>query len=269
MYGVEKPLPASEDLLCLWVTDLARRVGHAAIRNYLYAVRSLHVDLGLAAPVHGLRLLRMLKGVRRRQVGRVALKRMPITTSILAQLRPLVGDRSFDACCLMSAFSFATAGLLRGKEFAAVRGEPERVPLIGDLTIATASASLHLRVSKTDPFGRGTVVRVAQPAAITDLHRYLALRPRRLPTEPLFALSDGTALPLRSVMRSLRLWLGRAGVDCSGYRGFSFRRGGATSLAEAGVPDRIIKELGRWKSWVYSIYIATPEHRIIDAAAAM
>lgn len=244
-------------------------MGYAAIRNYLYAVRSLHVDLGLAAPVHGLRLKRMLQGVRRRQAGRVSLKRMPITTGIIALLRPLVGGRTFDSCCLMAAFSFASAGLLRGKEFGAVTGERDRVPLIGDLSLSTNSATLRLRISKTDPFGRGTVVRVAQPAAMIDLHRYLAFRPHRRASEPLFALSDGTALPLRSVMRSLRLWLGRAGVDCSGYRGFSFRRGGATSLAEAGVPDRMIKELGRWKSWVYSIYIATPEHRIIDAAAAM
>ena len=32
------------------------------------------------------------------------------------------------------------------------------------------------------------------------------------------------------------------------YKGHSFRRGGATSLARVGVADSVIKTMGRWKS---------------------
>jgi hypothetical protein len=35
----------------------------------------------------------------------------------------------------------------------------------------------------------------------------------------------------------------------------SFRKGGATALAESGVPDRVIQELGRWKSFAYQRYV--------------
>lgn len=269
LYGLRRPLPVSEDVLCLWVADLARRVGHSTIRLYLYAVRSLHVDLGLAEPLHGVRLERVLRGVQRQQAGRPKRKRLPITIDIIDRVRDAYKPTTLDDCCMMAAFSFATAGLLRGKEFAAVPGEPDRVPLVRDLSITTSSATLRLRTSKTDPFGRGALVRVAQPAAISDLHRYISMRPALLPEAPLFATTDGKPLPLRRVMAALRVLLHRAGIDTTGWRGLSFRRGGATSLAVAGVPDRMIKELGRWRSWIYSTYIETGEQPLLLAAASM
>jgi hypothetical protein len=268
-YGIMRPLPATEDLLCLWVTDLARRVSFAAIKNYLFAVRSLHVDVGLPSPLGGPRLDRICRGVRREQVGRVTRKRLPITTELLDRMRTLIDPASVDQCCLMAAFSLATGGLLRGKEFAAVPGEADRIPRVRDLTAHPDHVVLRLRVSKTDPFGRGCDVCIAAPAAVADVRRYLCLRATTQPAQPLLMLSDGTALTLRTVMTAARTLLQRSGVDLSMSRGLSFRRGGATSLALAGVPDRIIKQLGRWRSFVYSIYIEEPSQSLLDAAAAM
>jgi len=268
LYGLPRPLPATEDVLCLWVADLARRVAHSTIRHYLYGVRSLHVDLGLGDPLHGARLERVLKGVQRQQASRLKLKRMPITTAIIERVRQAYKPITTDELCIMAAMSMATAGMLRGKEFAAVPGEPDRVPLVRDITLAAASATLRLRISKTDPYGKGSTVRFAQPAAIKDLHLYLSTRVLR-PTDPLFALATGAPLSLRKVMSVLDELLARADIETGGWRGYSFRRGGATSLAEAGVPDRLIKELGRWRSWIYSIYIESSEHHLLHAAASM
>ena len=106
-----RPIPASEDLLCLWVTDLARRIGFASIKNYLFAVRSLHIDIGLKSPLGGQRLDRVCKGIRREQAGRVSLKRLPVTTTLIDRIRPLIDLSSFDQRCLLAAFSFATGGL--------------------------------------------------------------------------------------------------------------------------------------------------------------
>jgi hypothetical protein len=194
---------------------------------------------------------------------------MPITVALIARVRAVLKPSSLDDHCLMAAFSFATAGLLRGKEFAAVPGEPDRIPLVRDLTLATESATLRLRTSKTDPFGRGALVRVAQPAAISDLHRYISMRTTLEPSAPLFAMADGQPLHLRRANAALRALLQRAGVDLAGWRGLSFRRGGATSLTEAGIPDHIIKELGRWRSWVYSTYIEASEQHLLLAAASI
>ncbi len=255
-------------MLCLWVTELARRVCHSTIRHYLYGVRSLHVDLGLSDPKQGLRLERVLNGVKRQQAARPKFKRMPITITIINRIRQVYNPTTHDERCIMAAMSMATSGMLRSKEFAAVPREPERVPLVRDLVLTSNSATLRLRISKTDPYGKGSTVRIAQPAAIKDLHLYLTKRVLR-PSEPLFALSSGAPLTHSKVKSVLRVLLGRAGIDTSGWRGFSFRRGGATSLAEAGVPDRLIKELGRWRSWIYSIYIESSEHHLLHAAASM
>ena len=48
------------------------------------------------------------------------------------------------------------------------------------------------------------------------------------------------------------------------YSGVSFRAGGATALGEAGVPDRTIQEMGRWKSFAYSQYVHSSEDTISD-----
>jgi hypothetical protein len=53
------------------------------------------------------------------------------------------------------------------------------------------------------------------------------------------------------------------------YAGVSFRAGGATALGEAGVPDRVIQELGRWKSFTYARYVHTSEYTINNTLAKL
>ena len=49
----------------------------------------------------------------------------------------------------------------------------------------------------------------------------------------------------------------------------SFRKGGATSLHEAGHPDSLIKLMGRWASFAFATYIDTPLHMLIDAGISL
>ena len=52
--------------------------------------------------------------------------------------------------------------------------------------------------------------------------------------------------------------IARIGLDPKRYSSHSFRAGAATTAAEAGLPDWLIKSLGRWSSAAYQIYISTP-----------
>ena len=49
-----------------------------------------------------------------------------------------------------------------------------------------------------------------------------------------------------------------AGFNPTLYAGHSFWIGVATMVAQCGLPDSLIKTLGRWQSSAYTVYIRTP-----------
>ena len=59
------------------------------------------------------------------------------------------------------------------------------------------------------------------------------------------------------------------GYDDTQFHGHSFRKGGATSLAKAGVSDSVIQLVGRWASECYKLYIVTPMETLLEASRSM
>ena len=49
------------------------------------------------------------------------------------------------------------------------------------------------------------------------------------------------------------------GIDTSAYAGHSFRIGTAMTAVACGLPESLIKTLGRWESSAYMLYIRTPQ----------
>ena len=82
---------------------------------------------------------------------------------------------------------------------------------------------------------------------------------------PLFIEVDGTPLTRDKLVTAVRQALQQAGVQSARYSGHSFRIGAATTAAQAGVEDSMVKMLGRWESSSYQHYIQTPK----DALAAI
>jgi site-specific recombinase XerD len=123
--------------------------------------------------------------------------------------------------------------------------------------------------SKTDPFRKGCTVRVYANGGVacpfTAFHEYMARVKSRRNHQPVFVHQDGRKVERQWVTNQLRKHLGALGYDPYQYAGHSFRKGGATSLAEAGVPDSLIKEAGRWKSVTYQRYIKVSHERIREA----
>ena len=60
-------------------------------------------------------------------------------------------------------------------------------------------------------------------------------------------------------MASMRTALSRAGYTAKDYAGHSFHIGAATTAAERGIQDSLMKTLGRWESSVYTRYIRTTQ----------
>ena len=86
---------------------------------------------------------------------------------------------------------------------------------------------------------------------------------------PLFIFDNGLCLSRHLLIRYTKLYLILTGIDAKLYSGHSFRIGGATSAAAAGMADWEIKVLGRWTSDTYHRYIRTPTSLLVGFANRM
>ncbi len=284
------------------MTALASRTSPApplasTIKRYLGALNTAHEVVGLRAPTRGRdfpRIERIYRGIKREQGTRDKRTRRPITTALLRRLQPLLDPTHHHDALLWAAMCTATCALLRLGELAVTPGSTTRRALsLADLTLVTAAgtsvpahaprseltdltaegishAVLFVAASKTDPFGQGARITVASPLAISALLSYLRVHPRSgAATAPLFCHRDGTPLQPATVIECTRALLARLGLDPLEYAGHSFRRGGASSLADAGTPDHVIQIMGRWASDCYKLYIELPVEHLLAATRRM
>ena len=133
---------------------------------------------------------------------------------------------------------------------------------------APTAVRLRLRRAKTDPLGSGVEIFLGASGTavcpVSALMRYLAVRP---PGDgQLLVWEDSRPLTKTTFVTRLRRGLQSAGLDMNQFSGHSLRIGAATSAAAAGVPDHLIKTLGRWRSEAYHLYIRTPKDSLLGVA---
>lgn len=284
-HGMRLTLPISSDTLCLWVAYSASRLTYKTIRVYLHGIATTHVELGYTNPLeNGGTVWRMYTGVKRLQGHGVARTRLPVTVEILEQLERWQDVTTADGRMLRAAMWLGTCGLLRSGEFA-TRGRDSIILRRGDLAFVSAEGveaahppvsdslshmKLRLRQSKTDPFRRGVDVIISQRRAMSAMLHYLAAMPSLTADDPLFLTSSGKELTVSALVISTQALLTLAGIaNAELYKGHSFRRGGATSLHLAGLPDTTIKAMGRWRSFAFAAYVDTPLTHLIEAGLAL
>ena len=91
---------------------------------------------------------------------------------------------------------------------------------------------------------------------VAPILNYLAVCPAV--AGPLFICADGSPFMKSQFVAGVGHALAAAGLDPSKYSGHSFRIGAATSAAVVGIPDHLIKTLGRWEFSTNLTYICTP-----------
>ena len=70
-------------------------------------------------------------------------------------------------------------------------------------------------------------------------------------------------------MSEVRAALSALGFPAKSYAGHSFRIGAATTAAQRGVQDSLIKTLGRWESSAYMTYIRTAPETLRKVARTL
>ena len=130
--------------------------------------------------------------------------------------------------------------------------------LLSPVWLAHSTWSLR---SKTDPFRAGQSLLIARAdsslCAVTAMQHYFQVMAP--PPGPPFIFRSGRLLT-RAIVTSLLCDATRhAGLPFHSLKGHSFRIGAASSATAAGLPDWLIKVMGRWSSDCYQLYITTPK----------
>ena len=184
-------------------------------------------------------------------------KKEPITPHILEKLvNAFAGEKaSFSDVRIVAICLIGFVGFLRFNEIAHLRES--------DVHIFHDHAELFIEASKTDQYRDGSWVVIARSDLVTCpvamLERYMELgKVGSSPELPLFRGIVRTKLgeQLRrkggisyTRVRELVLQkLAALGLDPKQFGLHSLRSGGASAAANAGVPDRLFKRHGRWRS---------------------
>ena len=86
---------------------------------------------------------------------------------------------------------------------------------------------------------------------------------------PFFTRSDGSYMTRDYFVAAVKAVLSEAGFDATKYAGHSFRIGAATTAAQQGLQDSLIKTLGRWQSSAYMRYIRTPRDTLTKVSKTL
>ena len=133
-----------------------------------------------------------------------------------------------------------------------------------------SSQRVRIKSSKTDPFCQGFFIYLGRgQAPLCLISAILAYLHRRGPSSgPLFIDTHGQPLthpPLSSFIPSV---LQGAGIP-GHFSGHSFRIGAATTATQCGIPDHLIKTLGRWSSDAYPLYVRTLVESIVAVSGRL
>ena len=279
-----------ETRLMYFVTYCAHRLNLAfsAINTYLYGIRNWQVGYGFPDPLKDSigkplrRLERVLTGIKKLRPGATR-DRLPITIDIMWLLVSFIHKGCFgvpEDQMFLAAITLAFYGFLRCGEFTSPSTSAfsaRRHLAVQDVTFyptfnSPSYMTVRCKFSKTNPFGRGHTLYLFSTHTLTcpvaAMKMYLSLR-KYDPHAPLLCLGDGTPLTCSKFVTMLHSVLQKLGFQPTIYAGHSFRIGAATTAAATGLPDYLIKALGRWSSECYILYIHTPRKSLQAATLSM
>ena len=242
----------------------------------------MQISQGMGDPNMGSmpRLELVVRGMKKEQAGRPKKVRLPITPSILRQIRQRWERQGteWDQIMLWAAVCLCFFGFLRSGEVVVPSDtgfDASQHLSFADVAVDSQERPSYLKVkikqSKTDPFRKGVEIIIGRTGGpLCPVAAVLAYMARRGPgSGPLFRFCDGRPLTRQRFVLNLREVLQEAGLHPEKYAGHSFRIGAATTAAASGVQDSLIKTMGRWESVAYQLYVRTPRDQLAAVASTL
>ena len=218
-----------------------------------------------------LRLEYVMRGIKRRATPGNH-RRLPITPMILLLMKQFwaADSGNADSKMLWAASCLCFFGFLRLGEVVAPsesQFDPEANLCFEDIRVDSRSHPTYMQVilkaSKTDLFRQGTSLFIgatdSQLCPVAAVLSFMVARGRA--AGPLFSWKNGCYLTKDKFVAEIRKVLTAVGLKPEEYAGHSFRIGAATTAAQMGLQDSLIKTLGRWQSSAYTLCIKTPKER--------
>ncbi|KAF7341605.1 hypothetical protein MSAN_02057800 [Mycena sanguinolenta] len=257
------PIEPTEDTMSFFVIYMCHHIKPDSVDSYLSGIcNQLESAFPNVLKVRASPLVRnTLKGGKR-LFGRGAKRKRPLSTSDLltvertfaAQPSMSHDDKLFVAILFCGFDGLLRLGELTWPDAVDLRNW-KKVTRRSSVKFTPSSVGFFLPGHKADKFFEGNQIIISSRAdpeldTVAKVRRYLASRDSLFPFHPaLWVRKDGT-IPTRSwFIACLRKFFDK---DIAGH---SMRAGGATSLAEAGVPPDQIRAIGRWASDAFQCYI--------------
>jgi len=224
-------------------------------------------------------LERFLRVLNREDAGVRKKKKFALTKFVLNEMFAWFDLNDYVDVMIWAALCIAVACLLRLSEFCVAKGKAWKEKMLKkkDLEIAhwkgREVGRLQLHDTKTKMFSSDNKVSFFRdntascPLQAIERWGEWGWEEGESGEDPLFAMPMGEALTFRTLDSKVRGVLGELGYDMELSRGWGPRGGGAMTLARAGVSDRVIRGMGRWRSWCYRMYLELQEEEKEVAAA--
>ena len=204
----------------------------------------------------------------RKMFPSAASRKRPVTRAELVNIsQQYNSSSSFDDTLALAILLTGFHGLMRLGELTWPDNKDLRdyrkVVMRNSVQVNPGSFQFTLPGHKADRLFEGSLVLIQSTELGDDawapFTRYLERRDRRFPLRAELWLKEDGTIPTRAWF--LRFLHHHLAGDIGGQ---SLRAGGATALAEAGIPPYMIKAIGRWSSDAFQIYIR--RHPILLAA---
>ena len=282
LYAVSNPFPISENMLIRFSTYLyTEGIKASTIKSYLAAVRHAQISLGLGDPriCDMPQLEYVIRGIKR-CTGQQVRTRLPITTSLMRDLKCYWRSNYTyqDYVMLWAAACMCFFGFMRAGELVVPSdsGFDQSCHLAaGDVLVDSRTSPSYLvvnmKASKTDPFRQGVRIHLGRTySELCPVTAILTYMVRRGTSDgPFFRFEDGRHLTRDRFVTAVRTALAASGINPPHYAGHSFRIGAATTAANCGLQDSLIKTLGRWESSAYTLYIRTPKETLCSVSRSL